>query len=260
MDRQDGGSHRFWEPGPRLKSAGRGVLDLIFPPQTLDPGERPQSPGLSAEAWSRIVFIDGPVCDGCGAPFEFSHGPGIRCPACEARPRAFDRARAACVYDEASRDPILQLKHADRLDIAPLLARWLSRAADPLLEGADLIVPVPLHPGRLLSRKFNQAAEIARSLAALRGRPCLADGLVRIRQTESQGGKSGGARRRNVAGAFRVPASRAKAVAGRKILLIDDVLTTGATAEGCARALKAAGAAQVDLAVVARVEAPQDGR
>jgi predicted amidophosphoribosyltransferase len=129
MDRQDGGSRCFWEPGPRLKSAGRGVLDLIFPPQTLDPGERPQSPGLSAEAWSRIVFIDGPVCDGCGAPFEFSPGPGIRCPACEARPRAFDRARAACVYDEASRDPILHLKHADRLDIAPLLARWLSRAA-----------------------------------------------------------------------------------------------------------------------------------
>lgn len=260
MSLQDGALRRLWEPGPRLKSAARGVLDLVFPPLALDAGPRPQTPGLSAEAWSRIVFIDGPVCDGCGAPFEFSLGPGVRCAACETKPRAFHRARAACLYDEASRDPILQLKHADRLDLAPLLARWLSRAADVLVEEADAIVPVPLHPGRLLSRKFNQAAEIARGLAALRDRPYLADALVRGRDTESQGGKSGGARRRNVAGAFTVPPGRRRQVEGRNILLVDDVLTTGATAEGCARALRAAGAARVDLAVVARVQAPPSAR
>ncbi|WP_337186612.1 ComF family protein [Phenylobacterium sp.] len=210
--------------------------------------------GYSAAAWTRIRFLDGPVCDGCGVPFEYD--PGARCAACLAKPRAFDAARAACLYDETSRDPILKLKHADRVDLAPMLARWISRAAAELIEEADAIAPVPLHPLRLLGRRYNQAAEIARPLAAMAGTPYLPDALVRRRATASQGGKSGSGRRRNVAGAFDVPARRRRRVAGLRILLIDDVLTTGATAEGCARALKAAGAARVDLAVVARVQAP----
>ncbi|MCG9917354.1 MAG: ComF family protein [Phenylobacterium sp.] len=255
MSLQDGLSGRVWKPGPQLKSAGRGLLDLVFPPLALDDGPRPMSAGLSAQAWMKITFIDGPVCDGCGTPFEFALGAGARCVACEARPRAFSRARAACLYDETSRDPILQFKHADRQDLAPLFARWLSRAADELVIEADAIIPVPLHRGRLFQRQFNQAAEIARGLARLRDRPYLPDALVRRRATESQGGKSGSGRRRNVAGAFVVPEGRAYQVAGRNILLVDDVLTTGATAQGCARALLAAGAARVDLAVVARVKA-----
>ncbi|MBL8774035.1 MAG: ComF family protein [Phenylobacterium sp.] len=228
---------------------------MLFPPQALDGGPRPLAGGFSADAWSRIRFLDGPVCDGCGAPFAFDSG--VRCPACLAKPRAFDAARAACLYDETSRDPILQLKHADRLDLAPMLARWLSRAARDLIEPADAIVPVPLHPLRLLSRRYNQAAEIARPLARLTGTPYLPDALVRRRRTQTQGGKSGTGRRRNVAGAFETPEVRRRQVEGLRILLVDDVLTTGATAEGCARALKAAGAARVDLAVVARVQAPQ---
>ena len=210
------------------------------------------SGGLTAESWSRIHFLDGPVCDGCGAPFEFD--PGARCAACLGKPRAFDAARAACLYDEVSRDPILKLKHADRLDLAPLFARWLSRAARALIDEADAIAPVPLHPGRLLSRRYNQAAEIARPLSKLTGLRYLPDALVRRRATETQGGKSGSGRRRNVAGAFEVPPARARQVAGKRILLIDDVMTTGATAAGCARALKAAGAVRVDVAVVARVK------
>lgn len=209
--------------------------------------------GFSADAWGRIRFLDGPVCDGCGVPFEFD--PGDRCAACLAKPRAFDAARAACLYDETSRDPILKLKHADRLDLAPMLARWISRAARDLIEDADAIAPVPLHRFRLLHRRYNQAAEIARPLAAMTGTPYLPDALVRRRDTATQAGKSGSGRKRNVAAAFEVPASRRKQVEGLRILLIDDVLTTGATAEGCARALKAAGAARVDLAVVARVQA-----
>lgn len=209
--------------------------------------------GFSADAWGRIRFLDGPVCDGCGVPFEFD--PGDRCAACLAKPRAFDAARAACLYDETSRDPILKLKHADRLDLAPMLARWISRAARDLIEEADAIAPVPLHRFRLLHRRYNQAAEIARPLAAMTGTPYLPDALVRRRDTATQAGKSGSGRKRNVAAAFEVPASRRKQVEGLRILLIDDVLTTGATAEGCARALKAAGAARVDLAVVARVQA-----
>lgn len=209
--------------------------------------------GFSAEAWSRIRFLDGPVCDGCGVPFEFD--PGARCAACLAKPRAFDAARAACLYDETSRDPILKLKHADRVDLAPMLARWLSRAARELIEEADAVVPVPLHPLRLLHRRYNQAAEIARPLSVMTGTPYLPDALVRRRDTATQAGKSGSGRKRNVAAAFEVPAGRRKQVEGLRILLVDDVLTTGATAEGCARALKAAGAARVDLAVVARVQA-----
>ena len=133
------------------------------------------------------------------------------------------------------------------------MARWLSRAARELLAEADLIAPVPLHPSRLLSRRFNQAAEIARPLSRLSGVPYLADALVRRRATDSQGGRSGSGRKRNVAGAFEVPPGRARQVAGKRILLDDVVLTTGATAEGCARALKRAGAVRVDVAVVARV-------
>ena len=230
----------------------RGALDLVFPPQSLDGGEAAMAGGLSAGTWSRIHFLDGPVCDGCGAPFEYD--VGARCAACLAKPRAFDAARAACLYDEVSRDPILKLKHADRLDLAPLFARWLSRAARELIDEADAIAPVPLHRGRLLRRRYNQAAEIARPLARLCKVAYLPDALVRRRATETQGGKSGSGRRRNVAGAFEVPPGRVGQVAGKRILLIDDVMTTGATAEGCARALKAAGAVRVDVAVVARVK------
>lgn len=210
--------------------------------------------GLSADAWSRITFIDGPVCDSCGAPFEYDMGPGARCADCMARPHVFARARAACHYDEVSRGPILQLKHADRLDLAPVFARWLSRAARDLIEDCDAIVPTPLHPWRLLARRHNQAAEIARPLARLAGRPYLADALRRVRATPSQGGKSGSGRRRNVAAAFAVPPAMAARVAGRRLLLVDDVLTTGATADGCARALLKAGAACVHVAVVAKVK------
>ncbi len=234
-----------------MRAFWRGALDLVFPPQTLDGGPA-MAGGLSAEAWSRIQFLDGPVCDGCGAPFEYDIG--TRCAACLAKPHAFDAARAACLYDETSREPILKLKHADRADLGPFFARWLSRAAGPLIAEADAIAPVPLHPSRLLSRRYNQAAEIARPLARWSGVEYLPDALVRRRATDTQGGKSGVGRKRNVAGAFEVPARRARRVAGKRILLIDDVMTTGATAGGCARALKAAGAVRVDVAVVARVK------
>ena len=251
MSAEDGLIRTHLKPGPRIRAAWHGTLDMIFPPQAIDGGAA-LAGGLSAAAWSRIRFLDGPVCDGCGTPFDYDIG--ARCAACLARPRAFDAARAACIYDETSRDPILKLKHADRLDLAPLFARWLSRAAHDLLADADAIAPVPLHPARLLSRRYNQAAEIARPLSRLSGVAYLPDALVRRRPTETQGGKSGSGRRRNVAGAFEVPSRRRAQVAGKHILLIDDVMTTGATAEGCARALKAAGAARVTVAVIARVQ------
>ena len=192
-------------PGSRMKSIAGSLLDLILPPMTLDGGARSLTGGLSADTWSRITFIDDPACMGCGTPFEYDLGEGVRCADCMAKPRAFSRGRAACLYDDASRGVILQLKHADRTDLAPMLARWISRSARDLLEDADAIAPVPLHRGRLLGRRYNQAAEIARPLGRLAGVAYLPDALARVRDTASQGGKSGGGRRRNVAAAFAVP-------------------------------------------------------
>jgi ComF family protein len=244
-------NHRSWKPGPTASALARGLIDLVFPPHTLDRSGLAQSIGLSAEAWTRVSFIGEPVCDGCGAPFEYETGE--RCAACLARPRAFDRARAAVLYDDASRDLILQFKHADRTDLAGLFAGWIGRAAEDLLRDAEVIAPVPLHRSRLLTRRFNQAAEIARPLARRHRVAYLPDVLARAKRTESQAGKSGAARRRNVAGAFSTPEGQRRRIDGRRVLLVDDVLTTGATAEACARALKAAGASAVDLAVIARV-------
>ncbi len=249
-------SRAIWPP--RVRGAAARTLDLILPPRALDEGTSApasvQSAGLSPAAWSRIAFIEAPFCDGCGAPFDYDMGEGARCAGCQARAPAFDRARAACLYDEHSRGLILKLKHADRTDLANLFARWLARAAADLLPQVDAVVPVPLHRWRLLARRYNQAAEIARPLARLASRPYLPDALVRLRATPSQGGRSGSGRRRNVAGVFAIgPRWRAR-IEGRRVLLIDDVLTTGATVEGCARALKAAGAAGVDVAVIARVK------
>ncbi len=232
-------------------------LDLLLPPQPLDRRGRAGGAGLPAEAWTRIAFIEQPTCPGCSLPFEHDMG-GLACPACQARPRAFARLRAACVYDEHSRDLILKLKHADRPDLAPLFARWIARVAPELLTEADALVPVPLHRARLLKRRYNQAAEIARPLGRLAARPVWPDVLVRRKATASQGGKSGAGRRRNVQGAFAVPEPAQARVAGRRLLLIDDVFTTGATAEACARTLLRAGAAAVDVAVVARVREGPD--
>ncbi|HEV7227675.1 ComF family protein [Brevundimonas sp.] len=256
MQGQDGVWTRAWEAArPRLAHLGRGLTHLILPPLAHDAPEAMGAAGLSAGAFSRVTFLEDPVCDGCGAAF--AHDGGVfaetRCAACTAHPYAFARTRAACVYDDASRQVILRLKHGDQQQFAPLFARWLERAAAPLLADCDAIVPVPLHRLRLLSRRFNQAAEIARPLAKAANRQFLPDALIRTVRTDSQGGKSARGRRLNVKSAFAVTPAGARAVQGRRILLVDDVLTTGATAEACAKALLAAGARAVDLAVVARV-------
>lgn len=242
------------------RALGRGAVDVLLPPHAHDGLHAAAAPGLTARAWSRVTFLEDPVCDGCGAGFEMEGGPfaSERCAACLAQPYAFARARAACVYDDASRGLILKLKHADHQPFAPLFARWLSRSAAPLLEDADAIAPVPLHRFRLLSRRFNQAAEIARPLARDAGLDYLPDALVRQTHTSSQGGKSARGRRLNVKKAFAVTDQGARRVRGRRILLVDDVLTTGATAEACARALLEAGARAVDLAVVARVRTARE--
>ena len=149
------------------------ALNLLFPPRSLDDSRRDpesvQSLGMTAGAWSKIHFIEAPFCDGCGAPFEYDLGAGARCAACQARTPDFAHARAACVYDEYSRDLILKFKHADRTDLSGLFALWLSRAIVDIAPEIDAVAPVPLHRWRMLSRRYNQAAEIARPLARLTG-------------------------------------------------------------------------------------------
>jgi len=256
MSLQDGVWRTRWEAAAGFgRLLGRGVADLLLPPLAHDSPEATASAGLTADAWSRVVFLEDPVCDGCGAAFEMDGGAfaSERCAACLAQPYAFARARAACFYDEASRGLILKFKHGDHQPFAPLFARWLSRAAAPLLVEADVVAPVPLHRWRLLSRRFNQAAEVARPLARAAGLDYLPDALVRQAHTTSQGGKSARGRRLNVKAAFAVTPAGARRIKGRRVLLVDDVLTTGATAEACARALLEAGARAVDLAVIARV-------
>lgn len=250
---------RFWPHwkglGYRLRDLGRAVVDLVLPPLSHDGGKAVASSGLTGGAWNRIRFLEDPVCDGCGLPFE-SDGTDYgqeRCAACLSHPHRFTRARAACLYDEHSRGLILGLKHGDQQQTAALFSRWISRSAAPLLQQADVVLPVPLHPLRLLRRRFNQSAEIARPLARAYGLDYLPDTLRRVRMTASQGGRSARGRRLNVRNAFSVSASAAQKIKGRHVLLVDDVLTTGATANACAVALLEAGARQVDLAVVAGV-------
>ncbi len=184
--------------------------------------------------------------------------PDWRCVACQSAPLRTDRLRAACYYDAISRGPVLALKHGDRTDLVPMLSAWMSRAGSALRAEADALVPVPLHRWRLLARRYNQSAELARGVARLWAMesqpiPVWAEALVRTRATASQGGKSASARKRNLAGAIDVHPAFAERIKGARLVLVDDVLTTGATLNACARALKAAGAATVDGLVLARV-------
>jgi ComF family protein len=186
-------------------------------------------------------------------PLPFDVGERMVSAAAVARPPAYDRARAVAHYSGAMRTLVHQLKYADRQDARALLGRWLAEAGRELLAGADLIAPVPLSRWRLLSRRFNQAAILAQELSRLTGLPIDPQVLRRTRSTKTQVGLTHDQRRRNVAGAFSVPANRRARLHGQNVLLVDDVITTGATAEACARTLKRAGAARVDVLALAMV-------
>jgi ComF family protein len=208
---------------------------------------------LCAVCWREVRFIRPPLCDVMGIPLPFDTGERMVSAAALATPPAYDRARAVAHFSGSMRTLIHQFKYADRHDGRALFGRWLGEAGRELLTGADVIVPVPLTRWRLLSRRFNQAAILAEELSrqtGLAAEPLL---LQRTRFTKTQVGLTHDQRRRNVAGAFNVASGRRHRLIGRNVLLIDDVITTGATAEACARALRRAGAARVDVLVLARV-------
>lgn len=207
--------------------------------------------GACAACWAEIPFIAPPCCGVCGAPVLAE----AVCDGCAHAPPAWSRGAAATVYDGAARRLVLALKHGDRLDVAPEAGRWMARAGAPLVAAADLIAPAPLHWRRMLLRRYNQAAELAYAVAAAAGRPGIVapDLLERTRATPSMDGKSRTERFANVADAFAIAPRWRSRVAGRSILLIDDVLTTGATLSGCADRLREAGATEVNALVFARV-------
>jgi ComF family protein len=259
---QDGGSAAPPLPASwraALRAARGAALDLLLPPRCLGCGALVDQTGaLCPTCWSGLSFIAAPQCDRCGLPFAFAVAERARCAACLADPPPFARARAVLVYDDASRRLILGFKHADRTEAAPAFGRWLARAGAPLLADADLVAPVPLHRWRLFRRRYNQAALLAHAVGRVAQRPVVADLIVRRRATPTQGGRGRRGRVRNVSGAFALAPRRAAQARGRRVLLIDDVHTTGATLAECARVLLRAGAAAVDVLTLARVTLADD--
>src|SRR5436853_1527035 len=209
--------------------------------------------GVCPACWSKLAFISAPYCPRLGIPFAYDPGPGILSMQALADPPAYHRARAAVRYDDVARKLVHAFKYGDRLDLGPLLGRWMTRAGRDLFEGAGALVPVPLHWRRLWARRFNQSAAVAEAISRESGIAVTHAALRRVKPTAQQVGLSRTERASNVQGAFRVSPSDKAHVAGRRLIVVDDVLTSGATSDACARALLRAGAAQVDVLVFARV-------
>jgi ComF family protein len=227
-----------------------GLVDLVLPPRCPGCGEIVDGDDrFCANCFNQLAFMGPPQCACCGTSLPHEADAAAQCGACLADPPAYARARAAMAYGGPARQVVLSLKHGRRLHLARLMARAMLRAAGPLPDDA-VIVPVPSHAMRLWQRGFNQAAEIARQISKQSGRPLAVDALDRIKATPSTKGLTRKARIKNVQGAFKV--ARPQAVTGRTIILVDDVMTTGATVSACAAKLAKAGARQVEVLTYAR--------
>ncbi len=244
-------------PGVGAAAFGRRLLDLALPPRcAFCRGPVADPATLCAACWSDLDFVAEPLCDGCGRPFAFEAEADSLCGACMARRPAYDRARSALVYTGNARELIHRFKFRDETGLAPLLTVWALEAGAALLREADWVAPVPLHWMRLYRRRYNQSALLAGRLSAACGAAFAPDMLRRVRRTRPQTELGRRERGRNVAGAFRVSPAWRDRVRGARIVIVDDVLTTGATLEACARVLKRSGAARVDALSVARVDSP----
>ncbi len=228
------------------------ALDTLYPPTCLACRAATDLHGaLCPRCWSAMRFIERPYCERLGTPFEHDLGQGLISPQAMADPPVFARARAVARFEDGpARALAHRLKYSDRAELARPIARWMARAGAEVLADADLLAPVPLHPLRLWRRRFNPAA-LAAEISRQTGKPCDLSALLRVKATRSQVGLSRAQRAENVQGVFRV--ADGALVRGRNIVLIDDVLTSGATANAASRVLLRAGAKRVDVLVFARV-------
>ncbi len=216
--------------------------------------------GCCAECWNELHFIHAPICPVMGTPFPVDMGEEVQSLEAISEPPPFEHLRAAVLYGKRARQLVTQLKFSDRTDLAPWMARWMEVAGKELLETSDVVVPVPLHFYRLLGRRYNQSAELARNICRNdrnKGPVFCPDVLTRRRKTEQQTGLTESQRQRNVAGAFVVPDEQLITIQGKRVLLVDDVYTTGATAKAATRALLRAKAECVKVLVFAKVEIEQ---
>ena len=247
---------RFKRFAHGLRATLRRGLDVALPRLCPSCRDLVTDNGICPTCWSKLSFIAPPYCPRLGIPFAYDPGPGILSMQAIADPPAYNRARAAVRYDDVARKLVHGLKYGDRMDLAPMIGRWMIRAGHELLGDADALVPVPLHWRRLWTRRFNQSAALAEHIARESGIAVTHAALKRVKATAQQVGLSRKDRATNVQGAFKVAPDARPEVAGRRLILIDDVLTSGATSDACARALLRAGAAQVDVLVFARVVDP----
>ena len=235
-------------------SAARVVLGIVYPPTCVGCGGATGEPhSLCARCWSQIAFIERPFCERLGTPFAIDLGMPLLSPAAIAEPPVFEPARAVARYDDVARRLVHRLKYGDRLELARALATMMVRSGAELLAEAQVIVPVPLHRWRLWWRRFNQAMALASVVSKASGVPCDPFLLARVKPTKPQVGLSKAQRGENLQGAFRVPAEARPRLEGKRVLLVDDVLTTGATANAASRALLRGGARAVDVLAFARV-------
>lgn len=242
---------------PTLKAAWSAAVNVLTPPLCLAcRAPVAQGAALCLSCWQQLSFLEEPVCDALGTPFAFDEGEGALSPAAIADPPPWQRGRAAVAYSEVAQRLVQLLKYEDTHEAGHAMARMMAGAGRRLLAEADVIIPVPLNRWRLWRRRYNQAAVLAHGVGRHSAVPVATDVLLRIRPTPQQVGLTAAERRRNVRKAFDVPPDRRSAVDGKAVLLVDDVRTTGATAEACTDALLAAGAARVDVLTFALVLQP----
>ncbi len=251
-----------WQRAVRAMFAGRSfariarnAVDIVYPPSCIACRRATMEAGrLCADCWTRMPFIERPYCERLGTPFAQDLGAGLISPEAFANPPVFHRARAVAKFEDGPvRDLVHNLKYGDRLELAGTMGLWMARAGAELLKDANLVVPVPLHRRRLFARRFNQAAALAQTVARQGSLPFDPLALVRVKATTPQVGLSRPQRAENVQGAFRVADEARLRIKDRNILLVDDVLTSGATTNAAARILLRAGALRVDVLVFARV-------
>lgn len=229
------------------------AMNFLFPPRCMACGvDVDAHPSFCRDCFQQIRLISDPCCSLCGLPFEYDLGQGALCGMCMHDAPPYDMARAAMHYDDLSRNLITRLKYGDRSEAVAAHARQLLRAGHGLLSQADVIIPVPLHVRRLMQRRFNQSAMLAHALGDISDHPVWPDALIRIRYTKPQAGLLRRERLRNVTGAFRANHRYASQLRGRRVLLVDDVMTTGATINACSDTLRAAGAVHIGVLTLAR--------